>query len=222
MPDGFKICTKCQQEKAVTGFYVHGVPARAGKLFAACKECMRAQSRHARLDHPELCEKRCASWRQRHPDQVRAFARANYHRHAESRVAKVREYQQIKRAEVRAWKKKYAHSERGRLVHRLKEGKRRAVKRANGFPSPVPAWVVDRLLAVFERKCVWCGGPFEHIDHLFPLAKYGAAAHRADNLVPSCGSCNARKHDAEPETWAAQCGVSFETVLDKTRQVGDN
>ncbi|KPC89921.1 hypothetical protein ADL27_38570 [Streptomyces sp. NRRL F-6602] len=47
--------------------------------------------------------------------------------------------------------------------------------------------------------CVYCGGPYEHIDHVTPLSRGGE--HSIDNLVPACGECNLQKSDADPLSW---------------------
>jgi 5-methylcytosine-specific restriction endonuclease McrA len=47
------------------------------------------------------------------------------------------------------------------------------------------------------RQCVYCGDPFECIEHIVPMSKGGA--NSADNVAPSCIPCNASKRD---EVWA--------------------
>lgn len=48
-------------------------------------------------------------------------------------------------------------------------------------------------------NCVYCSGPYEHIDHVFPIAMGGT--DKKTNLVPSCALCNQRKHALSPWTW---------------------
>lgn len=44
--------------------------------------------------------------------------------------------------------------------------------------------------------CVYCDGPYEHADHVVPLALGGA--HSIENLVPSCADCNLAKGALDP------------------------
>ena len=44
---------------------------------------------------------------------------------------------------------------------------------------------------MFGNKCWICGGPFQEIDHVIPLAKGGL--HTLSNLRPSCTYCNRSK-----------------------------
>jgi 5-methylcytosine-specific restriction endonuclease McrA len=50
---------------------------------------------------------------------------------------------------------------------------------------------LEKHIDFLGRKCVYCGGPYEHLDHVVPLSRGGA--HSLDNLVPSCAHCNLTK-----------------------------
>lgn len=54
-------------------------------------------------------------------------------------------------------------------------------------------------MAIAGDPCCYCGGPSEHVDHFYPIAK-GGTDHWW-NLRPACGTCNRRK--------AAHCGTWF-------------
>lgn len=56
--------------------------------------------------------------------------------------------------------------------------------------------VRDRVISTKGRHCTYCGrGPLYkkhlHLDHVDPVAAGGRSD--ADNLVPACKACNARK-----------------------------
>lgn len=57
--------------------------------------------------------------------------------------------------------------------------------------GPVPTAVQAAILAA--GKCVYCDGPAEELDHVWPPAKGGV--HHESNLVPACGPCNRTKSD---------------------------
>ena len=43
------------------------------------------------------------------------------------------------------------------------------------------------------EMCVYCGAPYEHLDHVIPLSKGGK--HEIDNIVTACAKCNHSKKD---------------------------
>ena len=51
-----------------------------------------------------------------------------------------------------------------------------------------------RLLAIFNNTCAYCGVSDTKLvqEHWIPLSKDGP--YSADNIVPSCASCNSKKH----------------------------
>jgi 5-methylcytosine-specific restriction endonuclease McrA len=55
-------------------------------------------------------------------------------------------------------------------------------------------------------KCEWCGaslvGADFHIDHLLSLSQHGQ--NTPDNLVIACPSCNRRKAEKHPSTFALE------------------
>lgn len=56
------------------------------------------------------------------------------------------------------------------------------------------AWLNER-----GKACVYCGGPYEQIDHIVPYAHGGL--HELANMNPSCGPCNASKGNKLLEEW---------------------
>lgn len=68
--------------------------------------------------------------------------------------------------------------------------KRRALRRAAVVSAYSPADVALRM-AYFGSRCWMCGGPFECVDHVKPLAAGGRDCPA--NFRPACGSCNSAK-----------------------------
>lgn len=56
------------------------------------------------------------------------------------------------------------------------------------------AWLDER-----GRACVYCGGPYEAIDHIIPYTRGGL--HELANLNPSCKPCNASKGNRLLSEW---------------------
>ena len=58
---------------------------------------------------------------------------------------------------------------------------------------------LDARMSVFGYRCAYCGGPFEHVDHVKPLSKGGP--HCLSNLRPACAPCNGGKADKRLCDW---------------------
>jgi 5-methylcytosine-specific restriction endonuclease McrA len=67
----------------------------------------------------------------------------------------------------------------------------RRFRKATGVTQRYSAEQLRARMHYWGNKCWMCGGPFEHVDHVKPLAK-GGRDHLA-NLRPSCRKCNQRK-----------------------------
>jgi 5-methylcytosine-specific restriction endonuclease McrA len=90
------------------------------------------------------------------------------------------------RANVAAWKRR--NPDRVRiLVYRRIAAKLAAPGAAYTTPEKIAA-----RMALYGERCYYCSGPFEHVEHRIPLTRGGA--HLPANMVPSCKSCNSRKH----------------------------
>jgi hypothetical protein len=78
------------------------------------------------------------------------------------------------------------------------EQRRRARKRGSQTIK-LTKEMLDGRLAVFGWCCSYCGGKFEHWDHLKPLELGGP--HILSNLRPSCARCNLCKGIIPPIEW---------------------
>jgi 5-methylcytosine-specific restriction endonuclease McrA len=70
---------------------------------------------------------------------------------------------------------------------------------------------LDHRIALLGSRCLYCSGPFQHLDHLVPVACGGR--HALWNLVPSCRACNLSKKDSDPLEWASRKAINKAAVL---------
>ena len=105
------------------------------------------------------------------------------------------------RGKVRRLKNPQGEKQRLRQWRKANPGKFRvqalrcaAVRRGRTGPANFNSELLAQKLDYFDHQCVYCGkkGRLQW-DHVKPLAKGGA--NLLCNLVPACGSCNAKKKD---------------------------
>lgn len=60
-------------------------------------------------------------------------------------------------------------------------------------------WLRSEILRRDNRRCRYCGGDANSVDHILPLARGGISV--ADNLVAACIPCNSSKCDKLLSEW---------------------
>ena len=58
---------------------------------------------------------------------------------------------------------------------------------------------IEFVFDFFDYKCIYCGDPFEAIEHITPLSKGGDNV--MENIGPVCSKCNNRKNNMSFEEW---------------------
>lgn len=94
--------------------------------------------------------------------------------------------------------------ERKRIANRARYDRYAAFNRTSrrrAKRSKVPVTIfesggLELRMSMFNFSCWICGGPFEAIDHVKPIAAGGP--HMLSNLRPTCAECNARKWSSWP------------------------
>jgi 5-methylcytosine-specific restriction endonuclease McrA len=99
-------------------------------------------------------------------------------------------------AKITAYNTKWAKE--NLLANRNKGHRYRARKRSNTIQKFTKAQLEQRM-SVFGFQCAYCGGSFDHIDHVKPISKGGY--HCLSNLRPACKKCNQEKHNKSLSEW---------------------
>lgn len=171
-----KRCARCGVTRPAADFYRDR--RRRDGLYANCKFC------HGKVT---------TGWKKRNPDAVRAIARRAYGKNAEQRRASARAtyWGDVERAHARYRRWKSANRAHATALEAI----RRAQKR-NAPGTATPHQIAARV-AYYGGKCWICRtAPWEHIDHVKPLAAGGS--NWPANLRPACASCNSQKRDTWP------------------------
>lgn len=181
-----RTCSKCGESKpeSLEFFRARGTKDRGG-LRPDCRDCSAARDKayyeanaeRVRLDH--------AAYRARTIEQTKARNRA----YGLTAAGKARH----RRAAVR-----YNLTEPGRLLAVRMRQERRAFKVGAVADFTKAQWV--EVLDVFGHVCAYCGvtGDLTQ-EHVVAFSKGGV--HTKHNVVPACGSCNARKFTTDMATW---------------------
>lgn len=79
-------------------------------------------------------------------------------------------------------------TDRAAAPHLAWETNYRQRAHAYGNPAVVFPFTREELVERYGDECLYCGGPFEELDHNVPVAAGGP--HTLENCRPSCGPCN--------------------------------
>lgn len=171
---GTAVCTKCGEEKALSGFYLN---PRTGRNRSRCKSCMDAYSREYASKKPEIVKKARskASKRYRESEKGKSWI-GEYNR----------EYHEKRRDDLNARAARWRKSNKGSVNHY--KAKRRALHR-----KATPAWAnIDAIKTIYanarEMGMV--------VDHIIPLrGKKVSGLHVETNLQIISRAENARKYN---------------------------
>lgn len=168
----------------------HGLLRYDSKKFKCrcdvCCEARRAYDRKRYEARRDEVIARSAARRKAKREEVRAYQREWYKRNREVVQERSRQWYRENTERATEALRAYRATERGRLVHNTSNSQRRA----RGVGQATTEQVAARM-AYFGNKCAYCGGPFEHVDHVKPLSKGGS--QWPSNLRPACRPCNLSK-----------------------------
>jgi 5-methylcytosine-specific restriction endonuclease McrA len=181
-----KTCTRCNEAKPLAEFY-RTRQNRDGRTYW-CKGCRAAYRREQYTANLEKARAERREWKAANPEKKRAYSAAHYRR------------------DQTYYKEWYAKN-REKKIAASREYRKRTGRRGR------PDWLKTALrlgqctkeqlewkVAYYGWKCVYCGGPYETIDHVIPLSR-GGTSHPV-NLVPACRACNYAKHAKTLKEWA--------------------
>lgn len=146
--------------------------------------------REYRKRRPEAVRAAYLAFVERHPDYWKQWHAKNRDR----RNANTRAHHKAHQAERRAYRAANPDLERA-IIHRRRARKQRA-------PGACSREQLQARVAFYGGRCAYCGGPYEHIDHVIPLSRGGA--NWPANLRPACASCNTSKGDRTLREWQAK------------------
>jgi 5-methylcytosine-specific restriction endonuclease McrA len=144
--------------------YRHGEPA--------CLPCRAARRAYANANREQIAAYQ-RRWREANPGKDAEYGRRWRQANPETQRTKDRRWRQ-------------ANPEK-----KAEKDRRHRARKAAALTIPfIPEQLAGRM--AYWGNCCWmCGGLFEEVDHVIPLALGGP--HVLANLRPACKSCNASK-----------------------------
>jgi 5-methylcytosine-specific restriction endonuclease McrA len=226
-----KLCTNCDLTKPAGDFAKRTLKSGTVTLQTKCKACekvYREQNREHRLarmrqwwadnkedqnakqkeyyqNNREKVRAGIQRWEEENPEKVREISRNTYKRNRDKQLARSRAKYERDKDKLRPIRKAWAKANPEKV--KTYEQNRRA-REINAEGSFTPDEWLDKLQE-FGGNCFYClelieGTP--HQEHMIPLSRGGT--NYIENIVPSCGPCNRKKHDKTAEEFLALGAVS--------------
>ena len=170
-----KICSRCKIEKSVEEF--HKRSSRKNGYAPACKSCKKVIAKKYYDKNAEAVKERTRNWRRDNPEKFNDY---------KSRWNKANP--QSARDRAKRWAR-----ENPERVRKNVHARRTRELEAQGFALESQ---IEARLDYHGRRCIYCKGPYEHLDHFFSLSRGGT--NWPANLVPSCANCNRSKNARNP------------------------
>lgn len=184
----YKACNTCFAVKPLSAY--NQDKAKPDGRCGRCRPCDREAASAWATVNAERKQERMREYRRANADRIAEYKREYYRANAERERERAREHQ-----------REHRQTDTGRAVNRAKKARRRA--RKLGAECDGHTW--QDLLAAFEDadlfRCAYCDAPWEHVDHVMPLALGGGEV--VGNLVPACAPCNLSKGARNPYEWLA-------------------
>lgn len=194
----FKICGKCKLEKDKKEFSKN--KTKKDGLHNRCKDCDREyRSIPENKEHRKEYDREYNSipgikqHKKEYNKQYRSMPENKKH---EKEYKK--EYCLIpkNKEHIREHNKQYRKNNPNKIL--TYHAQRRSLKARASTISFTKEEYFDRM-SVFNFSCAYCGGPWEHDDHVIPLSKGGLNV--LANLRPACAHCNLSKGSKLLKEW---------------------
>ena len=228
-----KTCNKCKTPKPTTEFNKNN--QQVDGLTGACKTCLsvirkawnhaynltaKARETARRYYYSERGQAAKRAYRARYeltPEQRERYRLAGRKHEREARY-KARRARYDQSAKGKAMKAgidgRYRRTDKGRFAKRKTEIKRKHQIAATDCTLTRGQW--QEIKARFGHACAYCNRQMERLemDHVKPLSKGGA--HTAENIVPACRTCNAKKGAGVAMPFAVKATSETETMGQQT------
>lgn len=213
---GVKTCSRCNVQKSADGFYTDKT-SKDG-LKASCKQCVsergkayreankeqkRAASRRYYLANKDACKARAKKWaennRERQQENHARWMAQNQERYL---LTRRRRYLRTRNdPDLRRRRAEYKKANADKFREYFERGRAKYLARVKAAPGTCSLDAWEARLDAIGRRCFYCSGPYQAIDHTIPVSRGGS--NWPANLRPICKRCNSSKGNKTPREWEA-------------------
>lgn len=212
--EGYRVCTKCEQEILET---IEHFRIREDRGFISiCRECENEDNMERRQQNPDwhkqYYEKNKESileanrlWREQNKQRVSEWQKEYYQENKDKILKYGKKYREINKAKIKVqrsdWRK--ANAEKVRVAKQ-----RRRAKKVQ-LPATLTKTEWYKIKLHFNNSCAYCGaterehfgkvGERLHQEHFISVGNGGEYTH--NNIIPSCRACNSSKGEKLFSEW---------------------
>lgn len=192
-----KTCKKCGETLLAEENFYKDSGSKSG-FRNACKFCERKRSKEYHFKNHDKNKKRLKRYHQedinRHSERLKKY----YEKNKESVLEYKSGYREENREILRQRQTIYRKSDKGKVTTAMNRQIRRHRNKLVLTTLTPEQW--KNCINHFEGKCCYCGSSEElQQEHFVPLSKGGG--YTKDNILPSCGTCNAKKYNLSFADW---------------------
>jgi 5-methylcytosine-specific restriction endonuclease McrA len=153
-----------------------------------------------------------ANYYEKNRERIRAYQKEYYDLNRDKIVASKKQYRIDNRKKVREYGKKYRKE--NRELRRFRNN--RSLSERMGLTTTLTLSEWENTLKLFDNKCVYCGKPWEQMDHIIPKCIGGG--YTKENIVPSCKKCNQSKNNKLPQEFCNEELIN--SIIEKLEEYG--
>lgn len=186
------------------------IRAQRQHYWLATRDQRLQQSRNYWQIHREKLLEKNRHYRVVNRERLREQRRKHYEAHRERLILTYRQYHVTHRVNILLRIKKYYAINREKILRRSRHEKRthreqyaiyeerRRARQFHALINDLTAAQWREILEAFHHCCAYCGRHMQRLtkDHVTPYIQQGN--NTLWNVVPSCQSCNSRKHTGPP------------------------
>lgn len=220
--EGYKICTKCQNELLASDEYFKVKKGGKYGLDAVCKDCQHDayinkreyyinKSKKYYEENKETILEKSKDYNIEHKKDKKIYDKEYAIKNKGTKSKYAKEYVKKNKEKIEEYRKKYYKENKERITIinnrwklnnldrvRIIRKRRKNKKKTSISTLTVEQW--QQIKQKFKNKCAYCGKelPLEQ-DHFIPLSKGGE--YTINNIVPACRHCNASKNNSNFLEW---------------------
>lgn len=207
-----KQCSKCKTTKLVSEFHRNRSSADGYKDW--CKECRKVETKKYREKNRDIILIKKRKWyrstkkraTERTKSQLKEVDKVCTQCENKKSILDFREranggFYSVCRECENENNRAYRKNNPG-IINKIKvQTEQRRRLQSAALPRDFTAEEWEECMRAFDFKCAYCGSETDDMcqDHFIPLSKNGG--YTKSNIIPSCRSCNCKKHNILFEEW---------------------